>query len=123
MNILVIEDDPTDRKLFSVVLGTGGHRVLEQASAEAALENVKAGRPEVILLDLNLPGMNGLALARQLKADPDTRAIPLVAVTAAPELFSREAALAAGCDAFILKPIDTRKLPEAVATLAKGGSL
>jgi two-component system cell cycle response regulator len=123
MNILVIEDDPTDRKLLSVVLGTSGHRVLEQASAEAALESVKAGRPEVILLDLNLPGMGGLALARRLKADPDTRAIPLVAVTAAPELFGREAALAAGCDAFILKPIDTRKLPQAVVTLAEGGSL
>jgi two-component system, cell cycle response regulator len=123
MNILVVEDDPTDLKLFSVVLRMGGHRVLEQTSAEATLENVKAGRPEVILLDLNLPGMDGLALARWLKADPDTRAIRIVAVTAAPELFSREAALTAGCDAFILKPIDTRKLPEAVATRAEGGSL
>jgi CheY-like chemotaxis protein len=123
MDVLVIEDDPADRKLLSVVLGTGGHRVVEQASAEAALESVKASRPDVILLDLNLRGMNGLALARSLKADPDTRAIPIVAVTAAPELFSRQAALAAGCDAFILKPINTRKLPEAVAALAKRGSL
>lgn len=121
MKILVIEDDPTDRKLFSVVLGTGGHCVLEQASAEATLETAKAGRPELILLDLNLPGIDGLALARRLKADPDTRAIPIVAVTAAPERYSREAALAAGCDAFILKPIDTRKLPEAVAALAEAG--
>lgn len=123
MDILVIEDDPTDLKLLSVVLGTGGHRVLKQASAEAALETVKVSRPNVIVLDLNLPGRDGLALARSLKADPDTRAIPIVAVTAAPELFSREAALGAGCDAFILKPINTRKLPEAVAALAKGGSL
>jgi CheY-like chemotaxis protein len=123
MNILVIEDDPTDRKRLSAVLGTGGHRVLARASVEATLESVEARRPEVILLDLKLPGLDGLALARWLKADPATRAIPLAAVTAAPELFSREAALVAGCDAFILEPIDTRKLPEAVATLAEGGSL
>jgi CheY-like chemotaxis protein len=120
MNILVIEGNPSDRKRLRLVLRTEGHRVLEQGSAEAALEQIKTQRPDVILLDLKLPGMDGLALARRCKADPDTRAIPIVAVTAAPELFSREAALAAGCEAFIRKPVDTRQLPEAVATLAKG---
>jgi CheY-like chemotaxis protein len=119
MIILVIEDNPSDRKRLSLVLRTGGHCVLEQASAEAALGQIKAQRPNLILLDLKLPGMDGLALARRCKANPDTRPIPIVAVTAAPERFSRQA-LAVGCEAFMPKPVDTRQLPEAVATLAKG---
>jgi CheY-like chemotaxis protein len=120
MDILVIEDNPSDRKRLSLVLRTGGHRVLEQASAEAALGQIKTQRPDLILLDLKLPGMDGLALARRCKAEPATRAIPIVAVTAAPERFSREAGLEAGCEAFIVKPVGTRQWPEAVATLAQG---
>jgi CheY-like chemotaxis protein len=110
MNILVIEDDPTDMKLLIAVLNLSGHVVLGKGSAEQALQEIKVHRPEVILLDLKLPGMDGLGLARRLKQDPDTRDIPIVAITAVRETFSKAAALAAGCDAFILKPIDTRKL-------------
>jgi len=118
MNILLIEDDPTDLKLLSAVLRTSGHRVLERASAETAVEEIKARQPEVILLDLKLPGMDGLTLARLLKADAGTQHIPIVAMTAATEVFSREEALAAGCDAYIVKPIDTRGLPQQLSALA-----
>jgi two-component system cell cycle response regulator len=117
MNILLVEDDPTDMKLLSAVLKSSGHRVLEKGSAEQALEQIRTSQPEMVLLDLKLPGMDGLALARLLKSDQGTRHIPIVAITAAPEKFSREAALAAGCDAFVTKPIDTRKLPDEVAAL------
>ncbi len=117
MNILLIEDDPTDLKLFSAVLRTGGHSVLAKASAEKAMEEIKAQQPQVILLDLKLPGMDGLALARLLKQDPDTRHIPIVAVTAASELFTREQALEAGCDAYIIKPINTRTLSTQMSEL------
>lgn len=123
MNILLVEDDPTDMKLLSAVLKSSGHRVLERASAEQAVEEIKARHPEVILLDLKLPGMDGLALTRRLKQDPETQHIPIVAITAAPEKFSKEDALTAGCDAFIVKPVDTRKLPQQVVSAAahKGG--
>jgi CheY-like chemotaxis protein len=79
---------------------------------------IKARQPEVILLDLKLPGMDGLALARRLKQDPATKHIPIVAITAAPETFSQSAALAAGCDAYIVKPVDTRKLNAQVMNTA-----
>jgi len=121
MKILLIEDDPTDRKLFSVLLQSNGHHVLEKNSAEEAVMEAASLQPELILLDLKLPGMDGLKLTRRLKADPDTKHIP---ITAARESHSRDAALAAGCDAYIIKPVDTRKLNAQIVSAGgkKGGS-
>ena len=118
MNILIVEDDPIDMKLLSAVLNYSGHRVLEKASAEQAADEIKARKPEVILLDLKLPGMDGLALARRLKQDPATKHIPIVAITSVPETFGKSAALAAGCDAYLVKPVDTRKLNAQVLNTA-----
>ena len=87
MNILVIEDEPTSRKLATLVLSSSGHKVVDAQSAEAAIEAVCRSQPEMILLDLALPGMDGLALARQLKGESKTRHIPIVAVTSYPERF------------------------------------
>ena len=110
MNILVIEDEPTSRKLASLVLASGGHQVVDAQSAEAAINAVHQSQPQIILLDLALPGMDGFALARQLKGDPKTRHIPIVAITSYPERFPRDEAFRAGCDGYIVKPIDTRAL-------------
>jgi two-component system cell cycle response regulator len=114
MKVLVVEDHPTDLKLMSAVLSVNGHIVRGTTSAEEAVDAIATEKPDVILLDLRLPGMDGLALARRLKANADTRSIPIIAVTAYPERYRREELLAAGCDVCIIKPIDTRKLSNAL---------
>jgi CheY-like chemotaxis protein len=110
MKVLVIEDDPTDRKLMVALLQMSGHIVRESMSAEAALDAIVADNPDVILLDLRLPGMDGLTLIRRLKANAGTSQLPIVAVTAYPERYRHDDLLAAGCQACIVKPIDTRGL-------------
>lgn len=117
MKILVVEDHPTQLKLARVVLSAAGHQVSDATAAEQAFTAIKADRPQIILLDLALPDMDGLTLARRLKADPATRDIHIVAVTAYPEEYSKAAALAAGCDAYIVKPINTRKLSDQLSAI------
>src|SRR5437879_10542864 len=118
MNILVIEDEPASLKLANLVLSSDGHQVIQSHSAEHAMQTVLDTSPEIILLDLALPGMDGYTLTRRLKADPKTRNIPIIAVTSYPDRFPREEALRAGCEAYIVKPIDTRKLSHQVTTIA-----
>jgi two-component system cell cycle response regulator len=122
MKILVIEDHAVDLKLADLVLSTAGYDVSAVEAAEPAFAAIKADRPQLILLDLDLPGMDGLALVRQLKADPDTRDIHVVAVTCYPEQYPKAAALAAGCDAYLLKPINTRELSGQLIAAAEGGT-
>jgi two-component system, cell cycle response regulator len=109
--ILVIEDTPSDLKLAQIVLSSAGHDVSGAEAADHALQAVKQNKPQIILLDLHLPDIDGLAFARTLKADPETRDIHIVAVTSFPERFSKAEVLAAGCDAYLTKPISTRRLP------------
>jgi two-component system cell cycle response regulator len=116
MKVLVVEDEPASLKLAGLVLSTAGHEVAEADAVHIAVEEIMRSEPDVILLDLALPGIDGLTLARSLKADPKRRHIVIIAITAFPESFSREAVLAAGCDAYIEKPINTRKLTEQVAS-------
>ena len=118
MKVLLIEDEPASRKLATLVLSSGGHQVVDTTSAEEAIQAVSKSQPQIILLDLALPGMDGLALARRLKNDPLTRHIPVIAVTSYPERFSREEAFRAGCDAYIVKPIDTRTLSGQIEAVA-----
>jgi CheY-like chemotaxis protein len=84
-------------------------------------DDMRKNRPDVVLVDLLLPGTDGLALVRQMKKDPRMRAIPVVAVTAHPERWSKRDALAAGCDVYLVKPIDTRTLPEQLAAVKASG--
>jgi len=118
MKVLVIEDDPTYLKLMGAVLKIGGHSVDGRTAAEGAMEAIAADRPDVILLDLRLPGIDGLGLVRLLKANAGTRQIPIVAMTAYPDRYRRDELLTAGCDAFIVKPVDTRELPKQLEKIA-----
>ena len=110
MKILIIEDDPTSLKLASEVLQAGGHIVMLAISADQAIACIKAVKPEAILLDLQLPGIEGLAVARHCREHPVTQDIPIIAVTAFSAEYNSRDVIKAGCDAYLNKPINTRAL-------------
>jgi len=118
--ILVIDDSPANLKLIRVLLTCEGYQVLTVPDAETALETIGISRPQLILMDLQLPGMDGLTLTRQLKSDPGTKAIPIIAITAYAMKGDEDKALEAGCDAYVTKPINTRVLPSIVAKYFSG---
>jgi CheY-like chemotaxis protein len=113
--ILVVDDNATNLKLVSDVLEFEGYRILKAANAEAAQEILRDTLPDLILMDIALPGMDGLTLTGLLKADERTSQIIVVALTAFAMKGDDAKARQAGCDGYITKPIDTRTLPDAVA--------
>lgn len=114
--ILVVDDNPDNVKLLVFLLRKHGYQVETAASAEEALVVLSRFRPALILMDIQLPGMDGLELTRQLKGDPKTREILILVVTAYAMKSDEERSMAAGADGYIVKPIDTRKLPGVIAT-------
>jgi two-component system, cell cycle response regulator DivK len=108
--VLVVDDNPQNLKLARVLLRSEGYRVETAADAEEALRVLQAFEPRLVLMDLQLPGMDGLELTRLLKADPARRHIVVVALTAYAMKGDEERALAAGCDDYVAKPIDTEAL-------------
>jgi CheY-like chemotaxis protein len=110
MRILIVEDNAIDLKLVRAVLNEAGIDACELACAEGAIVAVRSHRPDVILLDLNLCGRDGLWLVSELRQRWDTRHIPIVAITAYPLRYEESAVIAAGCAKCIVKPIDTRAL-------------
>jgi CheY-like chemotaxis protein len=119
--ILIVDDNLVNLKLVRVLLTAEGYDVRTATDAEEAVATLAEFHPRLILMDLQLPGMDGLELTRQLKADPATRDIVVVAITAYAMKGDEERALAAGCDGYVAKPIDTRALPGVIASyLAKG---
>jgi CheY-like chemotaxis protein len=115
--ILIVDDNPTNLKLVAYLMKAKGYVVETAGDAEAALAAIAVNPPDLILMDVQLPGLDGLELTRRLKADAGTSHIKIIAVTAYAMKGDREKALASGCDAYITKPIDTRLLPETVAQL------
>lgn len=115
--VLVVEDNPRNRKLVTVVLEHAGHRILEAQTAEEGIALARANAPDLILMDIQLPGMDGLEALEHLRADGDTASIPVAALTAYAMTDDRERLLAAGFDAYLEKPITARDLPGQVAAL------
>jgi CheY-like chemotaxis protein len=113
--VLIVDDNPTNLKLARIVLEDADFAVETAADAAEALERIRARRPLVILMDVQLPGVDGLELTRRLKADPAYADIVILALTAYAMKGDEEKARAAGCDDYITKPIDTEALPRLVA--------
>ena len=113
--ILIVDDNATNLKLARVVLAGVGYEIRTATSADEALAVLAGYRPRLILMDIQLPGMDGLELTRRLKADAATRDIVIVALTAYAMKGDDERARAAGCDGYVAKPIDPDTLPETVA--------
>jgi len=109
--ILYVEDNAENRLLVRRILQAEGYSVLEADSAQAALNVVQRHRPDLILMDINLPEMDGYSLTSQLKAMPSMFRVPIVALTANVMKGDRERTLEAGCDGYIQKPIDVDMLP------------
>lgn len=116
---LIVEDHPANLMLVQAVLERAGYVVAAARSAEEALDRLHQVKPDVILMDIQLPGQDGLALTRQLKADPATAAIPVVALTAHAMKGDRQRVLSAGCDGYIAKPINTRTFATELATILR----
>jgi CheY-like chemotaxis protein len=115
--ILIVEDNPANLLLARSVLQRSGYRTVDTSSAEEAWAWLRTARPDLILMDVQLPGQDGLSLTRQLKADPLTADIPIVALTAHAMATDAERALAAGCDGYITKPIDIHRFAAEVAAV------
>jgi two-component system cell cycle response regulator DivK len=114
IKILIVEDHPTNRKLIVLILEKAGYEVLQAASAEEALKLACKEQPALILMDIQLPGMNGLDATRLLKQDSLTCKIPVVAVTAMAMKGDSERIEAAGCDGYVAKPLRYKELWHAV---------
>jgi CheY-like chemotaxis protein len=114
--ILIVEDNERNIKLLRDVLGAHGYRTIEARSGEDAVALGRKERPELVLMDIQLPGMDGLAALRELRKLAETAATPVVAVTAFAMKDDRERLLAAGFDGYMEKPIDIRELPARVSS-------
>jgi len=119
VTILVVDDNPTNLKLAADVLECEGYAVLRAGDAGEAQAALAREIPQLILMDIQMPGMNGLALTRLLRADPAFSAVRIVALTAFAMKGDDHKAIEAGCDAYITKPIDTRRLPVQVAEILR----
>jgi len=117
--ILYVEDNYDNRILIRRVLEAEGYRMEEAANAEDAMEKIRAARPNLILMDINMPGVDGYALTARIKGEPGFASVPIVAVTANVMRGDREKSLEAGCDGYIQKPIDIDILSQQIERFLK----
>ena len=113
--ILVIEDNPLNLELVRALLQKLGYVVIDSGTAEEGIERAKAEQPHLILMDVNLPGMDGLTATTMLKSEATTKHIPVVALTAHAMKGDEQRVYDAGCDGYMSKPIDTRGFPALVS--------
>ena len=117
MNVLVIEDEPILLELMKVVLSEAGHKVFMAEKILPAFEILRHGNIDLILMDIGLPGLDGISFTRKLKKYPEFQAIPVIAVTGTPKEFLEEDALQAGCNAYLQKPFKTNELLRLISSI------
>lgn len=120
--ILIIEDHPVNLELVQILLEKQGYEVFAAARAEPGIELAKAERPDLILMDMRLPGLSGLDAVKLLKQEPATQNIPVVVLTGDIMLQDRQVALNNGFSGYIAKPIDTREFATLVAGYLEAGA-
>ncbi len=113
--ILIVDDEPTNVKLLHVVLQKNGYTTLEAADGKQGVEMVRSQKPDVIIMDKNMPVMDGIEATQILKKDESTKHIPIIFVTSSAMKGDREEILQTGCDEYMSKPIDIYKVLEIVA--------
>lgn len=121
--ILVVEDDPQQRTLYARVLGMAGYQVLEAGNSSDALAQVHDHRPDLVLMDVTLPGPSGWNATREIKSHPETHRIPVLVITGRVGFSDRDASFASGSDAFLEKPVLPQRLLEEVARLLEQQAL
>ena len=114
--ILIVEDNPANMRLATFLLQSAGHTVVSVMDAEAGLTLARDAHPDLILMDIQLPGMDGLEAIGLLKKDDATRSIPVIALTALAMKGDEERIRAAGCDGYVAKPMNYRNLLAAITT-------
>jgi|SRR6184192_4158762 len=119
-SILIVDDNEMNLKLLRWLLEKNGYEVHTAGDAKTARASVRAVRPRLVLMDIQLPDIDGLQLTREFKADPDLRDIPVVAVTSYAMKGDRQKSVDAGCDGYITKPIDTRQFPLEIEKYLRG---
>jgi len=117
--ILYVEDDAANRTLVRRVLTAEGHAIAEAGNAQEALEMLNKQTPDLILMDINMPEVDGFTLTERIKANPKWRQVPVIALTANVMKGDRERVLQAGCDGYIQKPIDVDALPRQIASFLR----
>jgi CheY-like chemotaxis protein len=119
--ILIVEDNPPSLRLIEITLRSRGYTLLRATDGEEALAVAVRERPDLIIMDVQLPGMSGLEVTRRLRQMPEFAAVPIVAVTANAMKGDREKTHRAGCDAYLSKPINTRELPQVIGRMLGKG--
>ena len=115
--VLIVEDNEKNRKLVRDVLNVKGYRTIESETAEEGLKLAIEKSPSLILMDIQLPGMDGITALKHLKADPETKSIPVIAITASAMTYNRVTMMAEGFDGFQSKPISVKDFLEEVRTV------
>lgn len=123
LRVMVVEDNRIDLRLAGECAELCGHEVLSSVTAEQALDHLAAAMPHVVLLDLNLPGIDGLEFMQRMRANESTRLIPVVAATAYPDDGQRAELLAAGCVAYLVKPVNTRTVMHELEQAARSARM